>query len=100
MGDYALSRDIEINGFLEPIFIRGPIQKAFCGNFDGNGFTISNTIISQENETDVGLFDFIGDHSWSDLTRIENLRLHNISVIGKMRVGVLAGTVIYVIFTL
>lgn len=96
---YALSRDIDIAATsslktFSPIYVTEPVRKAFSGNFDGNGFTISNVIINST-ERDVGLFGLIVGHGPDRLIEIKNLILKNITVQGGTRVGILAGTVIY-----
>ena len=97
--NYALSRDINIDGEFESIYVSEPVGKAFSGHFDGDGHTISNAhIISKTDQNDIGLFGIIGEHEHGH-SRIENLRLENITVSGGDRIGALAGTAVYTYFS-
>jgi hypothetical protein len=60
-------------------------HRNFLGNYDGQGFTISNIIISQPTRQNVGIFT--GLHS----SNIKNLHIKNTSVSGLDFVGILAG---------
>jgi hypothetical protein len=59
---------------------------AFTGNFDGNGYKIKNLTIQNDTADHIGLFGHIGINS-----RIKNLGLENVYIIGSSRVGGLAG---------
>ena len=66
----------------------------FSGNFDGNGFTISNIYINRSDEKFVGLFGLAKGYE-SLHTHIENLSLKNFKITGRTYVGALAGGLIY-----
>lgn len=59
----------------------------FAGTFDGNGFTVSNLFIDRPEQTDQGLFGSLSGATVTDL------HLESVSVIGKGRVGALAGRI-------
>ena len=59
--------------------------KAFEGNFDGNGYTVSNLKISTPSVSDVGFFGFTTGGE------IRNLKFENAQVEGYLDVGVVAG---------
>lgn len=72
------------SGF-EPI---GQWPDVFDGNFDGDGFTISNLYINRAGDSDVGLFSFI---SYNSNVSITNLTLEDVYVYGNSNVGALVG---------
>ena len=59
---YKLTDNINL-GYSEwiPIGLGGNENQYFCGQFDGNGYTISDLYISGVNENYIGLFGFIKD---------------------------------------
>ena len=63
------------------------IPGFFDGVFDGNNYTLSDLTIDASNVSGVGLFDFIGDGS------VSNLTLDNFDILGKEYVGALAGSI-------
>ncbi|NMI06935.1 hypothetical protein HF638_23375 [Paenibacillus sp. SZ31] len=85
---FKLTADIDLSGYAEgegwmPI---GDGNGAFTGNFDGNGYTIANLMISRTNSDEpVGLFGLISDGT------VRNVILENIDVGGGTYVGGLAG---------
>ncbi|WP_138756173.1 S-layer homology domain-containing protein [Paenibacillus sinopodophylli] len=81
--DIDLSRYAEGEGWM-PI---GYNDHQFEGNFDGNGYTITNLKISRQGtDHPVGLFGLISDGT------VRNVILENIDVGGGMYVGGLAGS--------
>jgi uncharacterized protein (TIGR02145 family) len=63
----------------------GPPNVPFIGNYDGNGYTISNLTINRPNESRVGLFGDIGSSS------ITNVILDNANISGQDEIGGLSG---------
>jgi hypothetical protein len=98
-GNYALSQDIDASvtrswnaakGF-EPIKeVSGDRVHGFCGNFDGNGYTISNLYINRGDEDQVGLFG-VTDALHPGTYSIQNLTLQKAYVLGDHYVGSLIG---------
>ncbi|WP_139991757.1 S-layer homology domain-containing protein [Paenibacillus paridis] len=85
---FKLTADIDLSGYAEgegwmPI---GYNDYQFEGNFDGNGYTITNLKISRQGtDHPVGLFGLISDGT------VRNVILENIDVGGGTYVGGLAG---------
>ena len=81
---FKLGADIDLNNETwTPI---GTSDKAFQGNFDGNGHTISNLKAGTSSQNDVGLFGFTTNGT------IKNIHIHNAQIKGYLDVGVVAGT--------
>ena len=79
-----LVNDIDLGSRLwTPI---GKSGKTFQGVFDGNGKTISNLLINNSHQSDVGLFGLTTNGE------IKNVIVKNASVKGYLDVGVVAGT--------
>jgi hypothetical protein len=57
----------------------------FKGQYDGNGYTISNLIINVPNKRGIGLFGITNN------ALIENLTVSNVNITGKGIVGAIAG---------
>ena len=83
-----LANDIDLGSRLwTPIGKNGySSKKPFEGVFDGNGKTISNLLINNSYQSDVGLFGLTTNGE------IKNLTVKNASVTGYLDVGVVAGT--------
>ena len=78
-GKYILMADIDLTGYdWEPI-------SDFSGEFNGNGYTISNLYVN--NNT----YDYYGFFRRIENATIENVAFENANVTGKMLVGILAG---------
>ncbi|MBS9463475.1 T9SS type A sorting domain-containing protein [Flagellimonas sp. 389] len=60
-------------------------REAFTGNFDGQGYTISNLYSNRPNELYIGLFGFL------DGATVKNIGLSNLTLVGYNIVGGLAG---------
>jgi hypothetical protein len=68
------------------------IHNNFTGHYDGRGFRITDLIIVQPGNGNVGLFGHIGK-SGDVATTIKNVRLYNVIVIGGRGTGALVGRV-------
>lgn len=64
----------------------------FTGQYDGNGFSISNLTIVQPGNRNVGLFGHIGVKG-NGATTLKNIVLENVTVIGGNATGALVGRV-------
>ncbi|KUO79036.1 MAG: hypothetical protein APF81_23305 [Desulfosporosinus sp. BRH_c37] len=80
IADIDLS-DYDSNQVWVPI---GNSGAPFVGEFDGNGYSISNLTISG-NSNDVGLFGYIGQ------AQLNNIQLENVNISGHDNVGGLTG---------
>ena len=58
----------------------------FDATFEGNGYTISNLIINRGNSDGIGLFGYTRSR-----TKIANLGLPNVDIVGRSKVGGLVG---------
>ncbi|HEX3808761.1 MAG TPA: GLUG motif-containing protein [Rhizomicrobium sp.] len=86
-GDFALASDIDAGG---TVYAAVPISKAFNGDFDGLGNTISNFSLNDSSHVDIGLFRTVGANG-----HIENVNLANANITGMLDesyVGGLAAT--------
>ncbi len=80
----ALANDINLNNISwTPI---GNSTNKFKGMFDGNDKTIYNLTAGAVGQSDVGLFGFTTDGE------IKNLTIINATIVGRLNVGVVAGT--------
>jgi hypothetical protein len=80
----SLTADIDCQGRTEaPLFD----EEDFSGAFEGNGFTIKNLVLANEDGSHVGLTGY------SVGARYSNIFLDNITVTGSYHNGVLAGHV-------
>ena len=81
--NFKLANDIALTGEWKPI---GTNSNDFRGTFDGNGKTISNlTIINDDNKSYQGLFGRINGAT------IKNVKLTDVNITGHYRVGALVG---------
>lgn len=86
-GNYYLTCDIELSGTWIPLgksTSSTDSYTAFTGNFDGNGYTISNLTISS------GTYNYVGLFAYNNGT-IENVTVEVNSVTGGSYVGTLVG---------
>lgn len=97
--NYVLGRDLDFNldsSYLDPsnkgTYTTGTgwqpistIAVEFEGNFDGQGYSISNLYINRPTEENVGLFGDIWHSS------VKNVSLLNANVTGDNNVGILSG---------
>ncbi len=65
----------------------GNCTSRFCGVLDGNGHTVKNVFIIAPTSTNVGLFGATDDAN----SKIENLGVENIHIIGSNTVGAIVG---------
>lgn len=103
-GNYALSQNInasvthqwnEGRGFI-PLYIPGERPIPFSGEFDGNGFAITDLYINST-DSDVGLFGIVAGQKNAPAI-VKNLKLENCTIRGDHYVGALAGSAEYAIF--
>ncbi|MBQ3220747.1 MAG: hypothetical protein IJB34_02145 [Clostridia bacterium] len=64
----------------------GNSSTSFNGTFDGNGFVISNLDVRMAGKSNVGLFGVTKNGE------IKNVTIDNAKVVGRLNVGVVAGT--------
>ena len=82
-GKYILMNNIDLEGYdWTPV---GTAANPFLGEFNGNGYVISNLKIIKPEENDLGVFGYTGTSS------ISNLGLENIEINGKDHCGSLVG---------
>ncbi len=82
-GKYILMNNIDLEGYdWTPV---GTTANPFLGEFNGNGYVISNLKIIKPDENDLGVFGYTGTSS------ISNLGLENIEINGKDHCGSLVG---------
>jgi hypothetical protein len=65
----------------------GNSETAFTGNFNGNGYTISNLFISRADERNIGFFGVINNTE----SEISNLHLSSLDYTGDDYIGGIAG---------
>lgn len=81
---YKLGRDIDLGKELW-IPIGQTVNTPFSGGLDGNGYTISNLTIKQEESNYVGLFGVINN------AKIYNLTISDVNIVGNEYTGALVG---------
>ena len=82
-GKYILMNNIDLEGYdWTPV---GTAANPFLGEFNGNGYVISNLKIIKPDENNLGVFGYTGTSS------ISNLGLENIEINGKDHCGSLVG---------
>ena len=85
----TLTANIDLDGIeWTPIGTEG---KPFCGNFDGNGKTISNLQIDKGSMNDVGLFGYAKVIEAKNNAEIHNFTINNASVKGYLNVAIVCG---------
>ncbi len=85
----TLTANIDLDGIeWTPIGTEG---KPFCGNFDGNGKTISNLQIDKGSMNDVGLFGYAGVIEAKNNAEIHNFTINNATVKGSLHTAVVCG---------
>ena len=80
----TLTADIDLNS--EPWTPIGTASNPFKGSFDGNGKTISNIKIENDDLEYAGLFGFVNGYG-----EIKDLNLLNVDITAKSNVGSVAG---------
>ena len=90
----------ESKGNWTPIAKYGIYQRTsdikFDGVFDGNGHTISNLYINDENGSKLGLFGYI--YPTMQKTSVKNLKMRNVQIVGKEYCAAVCGCGIGVTF--
>jgi len=86
-GSYRLANDISLASYSNWLPIGVSESEPFTGNFDGDGFKITNLIINRSTEDYTGLFGTVGGGTITDLI------LENASVVGRRYAGAIAGYV-------
>jgi hypothetical protein len=89
---FRQTADIDLNAYQSgngwnPIGSDAENQR-FNGNYDGQGFKISNLTINRPNQANVGLFSTLGTTG-----KIRNLGIQNVNVVGARATGSLVGRV-------
>ena len=107
MHDAALTADIDLSEAIaqdsDLLPLGGPymveidgeerqMQAAFCGEFNGNGHTISGIQLDTSERGDAGLFSLV--YNWDDTpqTKIHDLTIADSSFMGLRYAGAFAGT--------
>ena len=84
-GKYILMNDIDLSGYnWEAV---GSDVNPFTGEFNGNGYVISNLTINKPTEDGQGLFGIVMNGT------LENIALENVAVTGANGVGGLVGMI-------
>jgi hypothetical protein len=78
----------------------GGTADLFTGNYDGNGYTISNLVIDRPSTANVGLFGHLGEGTLINPAVIRDVHLVNVNVAGGRGTGSLVGRVTGNIYTL
>ncbi len=79
---YVLGNDIDLAG----ISWIAPVVPSFSGVFDGNDHTLRNVDVNMPDGDYVGLLGYLGTNG-----QIKNLRMENVSILGRHYVGGLVG---------
>ncbi len=82
-GSYRLTADITLSSAWTPL---GTEAAPFTGTLDGNGHTIRNLTVSNTQQSNQGLFGYIGPTG-----EVMNLRIENAYVTAADNAGILAG---------
>lgn len=64
----------------------------FDGVFDGNGHTISNLYINDENGSKLGLFGYIKPTASSAPASVKNLKMYNVQIVGREYIAAVSGS--------
>ena len=96
--NFVLTANIDLNGLpwtpiansFSDALLGGSDYRVFAGNFDGNGYTISNVSIGSEAEPlEADVFGFFG----ATEGKISNLNLHTVSIRGIAKVASIGAVV-------
>ncbi len=87
-GYFKLISDIELTGTWNPIGQENGNNLAFSGIFDGQGFTISNLLINNDN---LPAGEYAGLFGYTRGATIKNVNLADVAVSGTVNVGALVG---------
>lgn len=64
----------------------------FDGVFDGNGHTISNLYINDQNDSNLGLFGYIKPTASSAPASVKNLKMYNVQIVGREYIAAVSGS--------
>ena len=64
----------------------------FDGVFDGNGHTISNLYINDENGSNLGLFGYIKPTASSAPASVKNLKMASVQIVGESYIAAVSGS--------
>lgn len=67
-------------------------EHHFDGVFDGNGHTISNLYINDENGSNLGLFGYIKPTASSAPASVKNLKMASVQIVGESYVAAVSGS--------
>lgn len=67
-------------------------EHHFDGVFDGNGHTISNLYINDENGSKLGLFGYIKPTASSAPASVKNLKMDNVQIVGREYIAAVSGS--------
>lgn len=67
-------------------------EHHFDGVFDGNGHTISNLYINDENGSNLGLFGYIKPTASSAPASVKNLKMYNVQIVGREYIAAVSGS--------
>lgn len=70
-------------------------ERTFCGNFDGDGFTVSNIAINSDTTMYAGLFGYAGKTGGVSAGSISNLGVESGSIVSAYEGGYAAGVCAY-----
>ncbi len=92
-----LTSDIDLSGLTGTDFnIIGKFESLpFTGQFDGDGYTISNFTYNAPGQDSVGLFGYVSTGLQENGLGIKDVTLTNSNVTGNNNVGALVGKLIY-----
>ncbi len=65
--------------------------ESFNGNFNGNGYTISDLYINRPSQSNIGLFGYVRGASTNDRVEIKKLKIENCNISGYNSIGGLVG---------
>ena len=71
------------------------VKNAYKGYFDGNGYIVSGIYVNKPAFDRAGLFGTLGGTSTSDSAHVQFLGIENSYIVGKERVGGIAGQMNY-----
>lgn len=84
---FIVANDIDMSEVVDDYFLIGSYGDRFTGEFDGNGYTISNLAIAKPNRSDIGMFGYVGEEGV-----LRDLVLEGADVEGNGFVGTLVGS--------
>ena len=67
-------------------------EHHFDGVFDGNGHTISNLYINDENGSNLGLFGYIKPTASSAPASVKNLKMASVQIVGESYIAAVSGS--------